>query len=41
MNAIQKNEVIEGTVIDLTHEGHGVVKFDRYQFLCPMHSLMK
>ncbi|NWK83914.1 23S rRNA (uracil(1939)-C(5))-methyltransferase RlmD [Staphylococcus sp. GSSP0090] len=35
MNAIQKNEVIEGTVIDLTHEGHGVVKFDRYPIFVP------
>ena len=35
MNAIQKNEIIEGTVIDLTHEGHGVVKFDRYPIFVP------
>ena len=30
VNAIQKNEVMSGKVIDLTHEGHGVVKVDRY-----------
>jgi len=35
MNAIQKNEVIEGKVIDLTHEGHGVVKLDRYPIFVP------
>ncbi|PHK49519.1 23S rRNA (uracil(1939)-C(5))-methyltransferase RlmD [Staphylococcus edaphicus] len=35
MNAIQKNELIEGKVIDLTHEGHGVVKFDRYPIFVP------
>ena len=35
MNAIQKNEIIEGKVIDLTHEGHGVVKLDRYPIFVP------
>ncbi|ALM57468.1 MULTISPECIES: 23S rRNA (uracil(1939)-C(5))-methyltransferase RlmD [Staphylococcus] len=35
MDAIQKNEVIEGKVIDLTHEGHGVVKLDRYPIFVP------
>ncbi|MCG7339875.1 23S rRNA (uracil(1939)-C(5))-methyltransferase RlmD [Staphylococcus sp. ACRSN] len=35
MNAIQKNEVREGKVIDLTHEGHGVVKLDRYPIFVP------
>ncbi|SCT19772.1 23S rRNA (uracil(1939)-C(5))-methyltransferase RlmD [Staphylococcus caeli] len=35
MNAIQKNEILEGKVIDLTHEGHGVVKFDRYPIFVP------
>lgn len=35
MNAIQKNEVVEGKVVDLTHEGHGVVKFDRYPVFVP------
>ncbi|MDK9863741.1 23S rRNA (uracil(1939)-C(5))-methyltransferase RlmD [Staphylococcus equorum] len=35
MNAIQKNEIIEGKVIDLTHEGHGVVKLNRYPIFVP------
>ena len=35
MDAIQKNEIIEGKVIDLTHEGHGVVKLDRYPIFVP------
>src|SRR5699024_7699443 len=35
MNAIQKNDVIEGKVIDLTHEGHGVIKLDRYPIFVP------
>ncbi|WP_436861129.1 23S rRNA (uracil(1939)-C(5))-methyltransferase RlmD [Staphylococcus caeli] len=35
MHAIQKNEILEGKVIDLTHEGHGVVKFDRYPIFVP------
>ncbi|KRG08846.1 23S rRNA (uracil(1939)-C(5))-methyltransferase RlmD [Staphylococcus sp. NAM3COL9] len=35
MDTIQKNEVIEGKVIDLTHEGHGVVKLNRYPIFVP------
>ncbi|MDN5828602.1 MAG: 23S rRNA (uracil(1939)-C(5))-methyltransferase RlmD [Staphylococcus equorum] len=35
MDTIQKNEVVEGKVIDLTHEGHGVVKLDRYPIFVP------
>lgn len=35
MNVIEKNEVREGQVIDLTHEGHGVVKLDRYPIFIP------
>ena len=30
---LRKNEVKTGKVIDLTHEGHGVVKVDRYPIL--------
>lgn len=30
METLKKNEVHTGKVIDLTHEGHGVVKIDRY-----------
>lgn len=32
---IKKNEVHTGKVIDLTHEGHGVVKIDRYPVFVP------
>lgn len=35
MEAIKKNEVKTGRVIDLTHEGHGVVKIDRYPVFIP------
>lgn len=35
MNTIQKNEVRTGKVVDLTHEGHGVVKIDRYPIFVP------
>lgn len=35
MSTLQKNEVREGKVIDLTHEGHGVVKIDRYPIFIP------
>ncbi|WP_436882533.1 23S rRNA (uracil(1939)-C(5))-methyltransferase RlmD [Staphylococcus gallinarum] len=35
MSTLQKNEVREGKVIDLTHEGHGVVKLDRYPIFIP------
>ena len=30
LETFKKNEVKTGKVIDLTHEGHGVVKVDRY-----------
>lgn len=30
METLKKNEVHTGKVVDLTHEGHGVVKIDRY-----------
>ena len=33
---IKKNEVHTGKVIDLTHEGHGVVKLIVIQCLCLM-----
>lgn len=39
MAVVQKNEVREGKVIDLTHEGHGVVKIDRYPIFIP-HALI-
>ncbi len=32
---VNKNEVYTGQVIDFTHEGHGVVKFDRYPIFVP------
>jgi 23S rRNA (uracil1939-C5)-methyltransferase len=35
MSTLQKNEVREGKVIDLTHEGHGVVKLERYPIFIP------
>ncbi|MCD8827455.1 23S rRNA (uracil(1939)-C(5))-methyltransferase RlmD [Staphylococcus gallinarum] len=35
MSTLQKNEVRVGKVIDLTHEGHGVVKLDRYPIFIP------
>lgn len=35
MEALKKNEVRKGRVIDLTHEGHGVVKIDRYPVFIP------
>ncbi|MBI5973739.1 23S rRNA (uracil(1939)-C(5))-methyltransferase RlmD [Staphylococcus caledonicus] len=35
MEVINKNDIKQGTVIDLTHEGHGVVKFDRYPIFVP------
>ena len=35
MSILQKNEILEGHVIDLTHEGHGVVKLDRYPVFIP------
>src|SRR5699024_4371432 len=35
MKTLQKNERLEGKVVDLTHEGHGVVKLDRYPIFVP------
>ncbi|PNZ70804.1 23S rRNA (uracil(1939)-C(5))-methyltransferase RlmD [Staphylococcus croceilyticus] len=35
MEALKKNEIKQGHVVDLTHEGHGVVKFDRYPVFIP------
>ena len=32
---IKKNDVRIGNVVDLTHEGHGVVKIDRYPVFVP------
>ena len=33
LETFKKNDVKTGKVIDLTHEGHGVVKVDRYPIL--------
>lgn len=35
MGLVKKNEVYEGEVVDLTHEGHGVVKNERYPIFIP------
>ena len=35
METLKKNQVFKGQVIDLTHEGHGVVKIDRYPVFVP------
>ncbi|MEJ7420134.1 TRAM domain-containing protein, partial [Staphylococcus warneri] len=35
MKEINKNDIRIGNVIDLTHEGHGVVKIDRYPIFIP------
>ncbi|MCI2774966.1 23S rRNA (uracil(1939)-C(5))-methyltransferase RlmD [Staphylococcus petrasii] len=35
MEALKKNDIKQGHVVDLTHEGHGVVKFDRYPVFIP------
>ncbi|EGQ4332974.1 23S rRNA (uracil(1939)-C(5))-methyltransferase RlmD [Staphylococcus pseudintermedius] len=35
MVLVKKNEVYEGKVVDLTHEGHGVIKQDRYPIFIP------
>lgn len=35
MGLVKKNEVYEGEVVDLTHEGHGVVKKERYPIFIP------
>lgn len=34
-NVVNKNETYTGQVIDFTHEGHGVVKFDRFPIFVP------
>lgn len=38
MAIVEKNEIYEGHVVDLTHEGQGVVKVDRYPIFVP-HAL--
>lgn len=35
METLKKNQVFKGQVVDLTHEGHGVVKIDRYPVFVP------
>ncbi|MGT9231332.1 TRAM domain-containing protein, partial [Enterococcus faecalis] len=35
METLKKNEIKTGKVLDLTHEGHGVVKIDRYPIFVP------
>ncbi|MCJ1661801.1 23S rRNA (uracil(1939)-C(5))-methyltransferase RlmD [Staphylococcus sp. NRL 16/872] len=35
MEILNKNDIKQGYVVDLTHEGHGVVKFDRYPIFIP------
>lgn len=35
MPIVEKNETYIGRVVDLTHEGHGVVKIDRYPIFVP------
>lgn len=35
LQAIAKNDIKTGTVVDLTHEGHGVVKIDRFPIFIP------
>lgn len=35
MQAVTKNDIKTGKVVDLTHEGHGVVKVDRYPIFIP------
>ncbi|MCS4486891.1 23S rRNA (uracil(1939)-C(5))-methyltransferase RlmD [Staphylococcus americanisciuri] len=35
MSVVEKNETYTGRVIDLTHEGHGVVKIDQYPIFVP------
>ncbi|MBM6507728.1 MULTISPECIES: 23S rRNA (uracil(1939)-C(5))-methyltransferase RlmD [Staphylococcus] len=35
METLKKNEIKTGQVLDLTHEGHGVVKIDRYPIFVP------
>lgn len=35
LETLKKNEIKTGQVLDLTHEGHGVVKIDRYPIFVP------
>lgn len=35
MSVVHKNQLLEGEVVDLTHEGHGVVKIDAYPIFIP------
>lgn len=35
MPIVEKNQTYTGRVVDLTHEGHGVVKVDRYPIFVP------
>lgn len=35
METLKKNDVLTGQVVDLTHEGHAVVKIDRYPIFIP------
>ena len=35
METISKNAINYGNVVDLTHEGHGVIKIDRYPIFVP------
>ena len=35
MSVVQKNQVLEGEVVDLTHEGHGVIKIGTYPIFVP------
>ena len=35
VETLKKNDVLTGQVVDLTHEGHGVVKIDRYPIFIP------
>ena len=39
MTVVQKNQVLEGEVTDLTHEGHGVIKVNAYPIFVP-HALI-
>lgn len=35
MSVVYKNQLLDGEVIDFTHEGHGVVKIDAYPIFIP------
>ncbi|UEX90795.1 23S rRNA (uracil(1939)-C(5))-methyltransferase RlmD [Staphylococcus ratti] len=35
MSVVYKNQMLDGEVIDFTHEGHGVVKIDAYPIFIP------